>query len=444
MPFNRPRYLRNVVFYQIYVRNHGANGTFKDVQSDLKRIQSLGVDIIYLLPIHPIGQLNKKGSLGCPYAIRDYRAINSDYGTEQNFKDLVDATHALGMKVIIDVVFNHTAPDARYVLENPDWYNRDGNGEPFTTTPDWSDIIDLKHPNQGLWDYLIGSLVYWIKFGVDGFRCDVASLLPIQFWKRARQECAVVNPDTIWLAESVHLGFVRHRRRNGLTASTDSELFQVFDILYDYDIWPVFQAAVRGALPPARYIEMLQLQESIYPNDFIKMRCVENHDQKRIQALARSPQQAMAWTALAAFNSGPFFIHAGQESAAVTTPSLFEIDKVKWDDYTLQDTLTTLAKLKKEQAQLHGRLDFITAEPVITAVWHHGSDSLFGIFNVETRQGMFSLPLPDGRYQELLSNKQITVRNNQIELPESAYIFRCAFVQEPKEFSGQLLDFNVS
>ncbi|MEE4193855.1 MAG: alpha-amylase family glycosyl hydrolase, partial [Anaerolineae bacterium] len=296
--------LNNMTIYQVYVRNHGPNGTFADVQADLDRIQALNVDVVYFMPIHPIGQLNKKGSLGCPYSIKDYRAVNPEYGTLEDFRALAADIHHRGMQVMIDVVYNHTAHDAVYIEEHPDWYHVDENGKPFTTVPAWSDVIDLKHPNEELWEYLIGSLTHWVGLGVDGFRCDVASLLPNEFWRRAREACALIKRDTMWLTESVHANFVRERRRDNLFALSDGELYQAFDMGYDYDIWPVWEAAAAGKVPMARYIEMLQLQDSIYPENFIKMRCVENHDQMRIQQRMGDQDKAMAWIAFAAFNKG--------------------------------------------------------------------------------------------------------------------------------------------
>jgi len=145
-----PASLNNITIYQVYVRNHGPNGTFADVAADLDRIRSMNVDVVYFMPIHPIGVLNRKGTLGCPYSIRDYRAVNPEYGTLAEFRLLIDAIHARGMKVMIDEVFNHTAHDAIYITEHPDWYHRDTDGKPFTTVPEWSDVIDLKHPNPGI------------------------------------------------------------------------------------------------------------------------------------------------------------------------------------------------------------------------------------------------------------------------------------------------------
>lgn len=435
--------LANMTIYQVYVRNHGPNGTFADVKADLDRIQALNVDVVYFMPIHIIGQLNRKGSLGSPYSIKDFRSVNPEYGTEEEFRDLVADIHSRDMKVMIDVVYNHTAHDAIYIEEHPDWYNMDEEGKPFTTVPAWSDIIDLKHPNEELSTYLIGSLTYWVGLGVDGFRCDVGSLLPIEFWRRAREACAKIKRDTMWLTESVHMNFVRERRRAGLFAISDSELYQVFDMAYDYDIWPIWEAAVAGKQPVERYLEMLQLQDSIYPKNFIKMRCVENHDQRRIQDRTGDKSKALAWTAFMAFNKGPFFIYAGQESAETHRPTLFDIDKVNWADYELSDVLSKLAVLKHDSAQVNGLLTFLAAEPVIQAVWENGDESLYGLFNVAGAGDLVEVQLPDGVYPDLLGGEKFSVLDGKCCAPESAVIVRYAMVKKPKEFTTVMMDSHV-
>ena len=347
MATDTPLSYRSLVIYEIYVRNHGPHGNFADVTADLDRIRSLGVDIVWFMPIHPIGKKNKKGSLGCPYSITDYREVNPEYGTKADFSLLIERAHALGLKVMIDVVYNHTAHDSILVHAHPEWFHQDANGIPITTVPDWSDVIDLKHPNPALSQYLIETLQYWASFGVDGFRCDVASLLPEDFWVTARQAVAQVKPGVIWLAESVHAAFVGGRRAAGLAAISDSEVYRGFDLTYDYDIWPLFLSVVLGRVPVARYLEMLRFQDCIYPANYVKMRCVENHDQTRIMKIAPSRSQAMAWTAFQAFNKGALLIYAGEEAGADHTPSLFDIDKIEWDRYPLQSFLTALTLLKK-------------------------------------------------------------------------------------------------
>jgi glycosidase len=444
MASDTPSSYRNLVLYEVYVRNHGANGNFGDVERDLPRLHTLGVDVLWFMPIHPIGVLNKKGSLGCPYSIRDYRAINPEYGSKDDFKQLIEKVHELGMSVMIDVVYNHTAHDSVLVKQHPEYFHQDEDGNPITTVPEWSDVIDLKHPNPDLTSYLIETLKSWVKEGVDGFRCDVASLIPIDFWTEAREEVAKIKPGVFWLAESVHASFVGTRRANGLSALSDSELYTAFDLTYDYDIWPIWQLAVQGKVPVRRYIEMLRYQDCIYPENFAKMRCVENHDQARIMRLAPSRSQAMAWTAFQAFNNGPFLIYAGQESAMKHTPSLFEIDKVDWSDYNLQPFLTRLTKLKKDPAQVEGKFVVMQADPAIQAAWVSPGMNLYGIFNTSGKTGYIMVNLPDGTYRDMLNDGQVSVRGGKMLLPEAAAIVRFPDPILLRPAYSELLDYSFT
>ena len=227
--------LQTQVIYSIYIRAHTPEGTFRAVIPDLDRIRDLGTDIIWFMPIHPIGEQGKKGSLGCPYANRDYRSVNPAYGTLEDFRTLVDEIHRRGMKVLIDVVYNHTSPDAVLFREHPEFYYRDAEGKPGNKFGNWADVIDLDYRVKTLWDYQIESLRFWAGI-VDGFRCDVASLVPLEFWKAARKAVAEVRPDCIWLAETVHRSFAALARRQGFHAMRDTEAFEAFDIEYDYDV----------------------------------------------------------------------------------------------------------------------------------------------------------------------------------------------------------------
>jgi len=444
MASDTPSSYRNLVIYEIYVRNHGANGTFSDVERDLHRLHTLGVDVLWFMPIHPIGESNKKGSLGCPYSIRDYREVNPEYGTKEDFTRLIQQAHEMSMKIMIDVVYNHTAHDSVLVREHPEYFHKDENGNPVTTVPEWSDVIDLRHSNPGLTNYLIETLQGWVELGVDGFRCDVASLLPQDFWVQARTEVAKMKPGVIWLAESVHSSFVGARRSNGLTGLSDSELFKAFDMTYDYDLWPIWQLAVQGKVPVRRYTEMLRYQDCIYPENYIKVRCVENHDQARIMRMAPSRAQGMAWTAFEAFNKGPFLIYAGQESAVKHTPSLFEIDKVEWGDYNLQPFLTRLAKLKKDPTQVEGKFVVMQADPAIQAAWEYPGKNLYGIFNTSGKAGYIMVNLPDGTYRDILNDGQVLVRGGKMLLPETAAIVRFTDTILLRPAYSELLDYTFS
>jgi len=431
--------LRNLILYEIYVRNHGPNGTFNDVTGDLERIKSLGVDVIWLMPIHPIGQKNKKGVLGCPYSVQDYRKINPEYGNLNDFRKLLDEAHQRNLKVMIDVVYNHTAHDSVLATTHPEYFHQDEQGKAVTTVPDWSDVIDLKHPNTSLQDYLIETLSYWVELGVDGFRCDVASIIPISFWEAAKSRIEAINPDVIWLAESIHTGWVIYRRQNGFRAHSDAELYRTFDLTYVYDIWPIWQAAVKGHVPVKRYLEMLEFQKGIYPQGFIKMRCVENHDNARIMAFAPNETSAKAWTAFEIFNQGAFLIYAGQESGASHTPSLFTIDKIDWGEYRLQVWLRNLIKIKKSDLFIHGSQYFLAADPAIQAVWQNQEETLYGIFNVTNTADPIETQLPDGNYQDMITGKNLQVENHKISMKEKS-----AFIVDIQDgFFPEIIDFEL-
>ena len=423
MAKDTPTELRNLVIYEVYVRNHSADGTFDAVTRDLPRIRQMGVDVVWLMPIHPIGKLNKKGSLGCPYSIQDYRQVNPEYGSMEDFERLCQAAHALGLKVMIDVVYNHTSHDSVLVQEHHDWYHTDARGLPVTTVPEWSDVIDLAYEhNPDLWAYQIESLKLWVKLGVDGFRCDVASIVPLDFWLQARAEVAKVKPGVIWLAESVHASFILHRREHGLTAFSDGDVHQVFDLSYDYDIWEAWKKAVHDPSFLPLYIDLLRLQKAIYPAHTIKMRCVENHDQPRIMQDAPSRSQALAWTAFQAFNEGAFLIYAGQEAENTHTPSLFDIDKVDWGTYSLQPFLTRLCQIKKNPAVANGSFHFLTATPAVTAVWQSEEGGVYGVFNLSSTGGTIPAPLADGEYTDLISGEIVSISHGKIPIPDVAVI----------------------
>ena len=171
MAQNTDKTLMHKLIYSVFVRNHTPEGTFRALEGDLDRLRALGTDIVWLMPIHPIGEEGRKGTLGSPYAIRDYRGINPEYGTMEDFRHLVDAIHDRGMKCIIDVVYNHTSPDSVLAAGHPEFFLRDEMGRPTRRVAEWSDIVDLDYRNLDLWKYQIETLKIWAEI-VDGFRCD--------------------------------------------------------------------------------------------------------------------------------------------------------------------------------------------------------------------------------------------------------------------------------
>lgn len=191
-----PEWLKNATLYELNTRQFTPEGTFRAAEAHLPRLKALGVDVIWLMPINPIGVKNRKGTLGSPYSVRDYYGVNPEFGTLEDLKHFVTSAHALGMKVILDWVANHSAWDNVMVAEHPDWYERDYKGD-LRPTPwwDWSDIIDLDYSKPALREYMTKAMAYWVRAAdIDGFRCDVAGFVPVDFWENVRAELDAIKP----------------------------------------------------------------------------------------------------------------------------------------------------------------------------------------------------------------------------------------------------------
>ena len=417
MADNTKKELRNLLMYQIFVRNYSKEGTFAEVKKDLDRIKNLGTDIVYLMPIHPLGVKNRKGTLGSPYAIIDYRAVNPEFGTLDDFKSLVKSIHAKGMKCIIDVVYNHTSPDSVLANEHPEWFYKKADGSFGNRVGDWTDIIDLDYSNDGLWDYQIETLKMWAEI-VDGFRCDVAPMVPIAFWERARAEVEAVRPGCIWLAESVEPEFITHLRGRGITAHSDAEIFRAFDVSYDYDIYHDFIAYIQGKKSLGFYADSVNRQEYIYPENFVKLRFLENHDQMRAHHIAPDEKALRNLTAFIFFQKGLTFIYAGQEYGAKHQPSLFDKDDVMMkpqDGIDLSNLISRLASIKKDSIFTDSVYHLTDAGHDICVAEHSHNDSkALGVFSFRGNAGNVKVDLPDGYYKNLIDDSDVNVSHGSI------------------------------
>ena len=409
-------HLRSALIYSIYIRNHTPEGTFRSLISDLDRIKALGTDIIWFMPIHPIGVKGKKGSLGCPYANRDYRSVNPEYGTMEDFQALVDAIHDRGMKCIIDVVYNHTSPDATLVTEHPEFYYRKPDGSMGNRVGDWTDVVDLDYNCKALWDYQIESLVMWAGI-VDGFRCDVASFVPVEFWKQAREACEQVRPGCIWLAESVHSSFALHHRQMGMYCANDYDLFSAFDMEYDYDIREVFDRYLKGECRLSNYMDVLNFQEYLYPANYNKMRCLENHDQPRICSFVKDRKSLENFTAMLYFLKGTTLIYAGQEYQNTHVPSLFDKDLIQWDPHKdISPLLKRLANIKKgllsSQDYFRARSD--DENDIAILERDDNITRKLGIFSLKGRSAVIKVNFPDGSYTNRLNGKPVQIKEGAL------------------------------
>ncbi len=416
MASNSDIQLRNDVIYSIYVRNHTPEGTFNAIHTDLDRIKTLGTDIIWFMPIHPIGVKGKKGSLGCPYANRDYRTVNPEYGTLEDFKSLVSAIHERGMKCIIDVVYNHTSPDATLVTEHPEFYYRKPDGSMGNHVGDWTDVVDLDYNCKALWDYQIESLTMWAEI-VDGFRCDVASFVPVEFWMKAREACAKVNPDCIWLAETVHSSFNLFHRQNGLNCVNDYDMFSAFDMEYDYDVREVFDRYLKGECRLSNYIDALNFQECLYPANYNKMRCLENHDQPRICSFVKDEKSLENFTAFLYFLKGTTLLYAGQEFKNSHVPSLFEKDLIEWDaSRDISPLLKKLYCIKKCLLSCEDYFRGTSMDDADIAILERDDNvsKKLGIFSLKGKAAEVPVTFPDGTYTNRINGNPVKIKNGKL------------------------------
>lgn len=442
MAKNSPATLKNKTIYEIYVRNHTRTGTFKDIFNDLLRIKDLGVDIIWFMPIHPIGQLNKKGTLGCPYSISDYTKINPEYGTEEDFKELIETIHSMEIDVMIDVVYNHTSHDNIYKKEHPDYYYKTKEGNYGNKIADWSDIIDLDYNNPELWQSQIDALKKWASLGVDGFRCDVAPIVPMEFWAEARKQLEEINPDILLLAETVEPHFLESVRNAGIPMASDSETYQVFDICYDYDTYGEFSNYLRGKCTLDHFLTRKRLQEAIYPDNYVKLRYLENHDIPRAKKLIPNDSLLATWTSFMFFEKGAALLYSGQEVKAEQQPSLFDKDPINWSsvDKPFISLIQRLSQLKKEPIFATGRymIHQANVDGVIFATYATSTEVLYGIFNVGSKTGLLNvsiddnnyLPIPalkNGNYKNLITDDYVKIENQEFPLSEQACIFRVEY-----------------
>lgn len=412
--------LRNKVIYSVYVRNYSEEGTFAAVERDLDRIKGLGVDIIWFLPIYPIGQEKRKGSLGSPYAIADYRKVNPELGTMEEFKHLVEEIHARGMKSMLDIVYNHTSPDSWLAENHPEYFYKTPEGEMGNRVGDWGDIVDLDYGNKELWKYQIDTLKMWAGI-VDGFRCDVAPLVPLEFWLKARKEVAEVNPDCIWLSESVEPEFIAEIRARGMTALSDSEIFQAFDMCYDYDIYRFFRKYLSGEGTLGRYIEAVNMQEYIYPADYVKMRYLENHDQDRAKKIIPDEDALRNWTAFIYFQKGATLLYAGQENQDGNRPDLFDRDVINLDGrHDISDMLKRLYQVKKLPVVTKSSYRLSADDRLGAVVGEHrevqGAGRLLGVFSFEGKDGQIEIGTEDGTYTNMVDGREIQVKDGKIDL----------------------------
>jgi len=318
-------WVHHSALYEVFVRDFSPTGDFRGVTDGLDRIEASGANVLWLMPIYPVGVLNHKGDLGSSYAVRDYRAINPDYGTAADFQALVRAVHQRGMKLILDWVPNHTAWDNPWIKSHPDFYARDERGE--ITVPrddngnltDWTDVAQLDYRNPELCHAMIAAMSYWLEeFGIDGFRVDVAGFVPDTFWRKAVPALrATAGRPILFLAE---WGDLKMHRLG-------------FDLTNCWDAYSRLKAVWRGA--PANSFLPRELEDMrAMPPGGMRMRFTTNHDEtawdKPPVTLFQGPAGARAAFVAAALLPGRPLLYDGQEVESPQQLGLFVRDSIVW------------------------------------------------------------------------------------------------------------------
>lgn len=309
-------WVKDAVIYEIFPRAFSQKGDFNGITNDLDRLQRLGVTVLWLMPIHPVGREKAKGTIGSPYAVKDYYAINPDYGTKDDLKRLISEAHKRNLKVIIDIVANHTAWDS-VMMKNKSFYTTDKTGAIIPPVADWKDVADLNYDNAELRKYMTTMLVSWIRdFDLDGFRCDVAGFVPTDFWDNLRPELEKVKPNIVMLAEW----------------NSPDLLVKAFDLDYSWQIHSALTEVLQGVKPASEIRAVWEADKAKFPQNSLHMRFSDNHDERR--AIARFGERgALAAQALTFTLDGVPLVYNGMEigdTAESGAPALFEKLPIFW------------------------------------------------------------------------------------------------------------------
>ena len=340
-----PPWSRAAVIYEINVRQYTPEGTLAALQAHLPRLARLGVDILWVMPVQPIGVKNRKGRLGSYYAISDYTAINPEYGTEADFQAFVDASHALGFKVILDWVANHTAPDHEWVTAYRDYHERTPDGSLISARDndgketDWSDVAELDYRNTAMRQAMIGAMMWWVdRMGIDGFRCDVAGGVPMDFWAEARAALKAARPDLFLLAEA-----------------EDPKFHSAFDVTYGWELHRLLNAIAQAKQPTTALDTYFAKDATRYGPDAYRMYFTSNHDENSWHGSEferMGANHAPAFVLSATVQGSMPLLYTGQEVSLRKRLRFFEKDTVDWNGVSLAPFYASMFELKHTQPAL--------------------------------------------------------------------------------------------
>lgn len=409
---------KDATLYQINTRQFTSEGTFAAAEKELPRLKKLGVKILWLMPVHPIGEKNRKGTLGSPYSVKDYMAVNPEFGSVDDLKSFVKAAHDQDMKVILDWVANHTAWDHAFVTEHPDWYEKDWKGD-FRPTPwqDWSDIVDLDWSKQGVRDHMMDAMEYWVRdVGIDGYRADVAGFIPIGFWEELRGRLEKIKPVFMlaeWKMPEMHR--------------------KAFDASYGWDWHNTAHAIAKGEANATALYGYYGENESSWPREAMRMGYIENHDSNSWDGgqYAAFGEALPTMIAFSFLQEGLPLIHNGQEACNRKSLEFFEKDPIDWsqsENCNLAQLFPKLVAFKKANRALWNgkwggrmvKLENSKPDQLFSFVREAEGNKVIGLFNLSPQpvEAEITSALADGEYTDFANDDKITLKKGgKVTLP---------------------------
>jgi glycosidase len=409
-PFYHAGWIHTTNIYEVNVRQYTREGTFAAFSREMPRLKDMGIEVLWFMPITPISVDRRKGTLGSYYACSDYTAINPEFGTLDDFKQLVRSAHALGLRVIIDWVANHTGWDHRWTREHPDFYRKNHEGR-FFEAHGWEDVIDLNYDNPALRQAVVEAMKFWIReCDIDGYRCDMAMLVPLEFWREARTALDPLKKELFWLAECEEIAY-----------------HEVFDATYTWKFLHKMEAVWKKESSLEGLDEVLQYYETMFPPDAIRAYFTSNHDENSHSGseYERMGDAAKAFAVLCCTWNGLPLIYSGQELPNYKRLLFFEKDFIEWTGQNaLHEFYKKLLGLRKTNPALRA------ADPATTAHRYYPDPRCFAFvrksgesevlvllnFSADT----LSIPVDrEGRYQDIFTGQWI--EKGPVVLPPWGY-----------------------
>lgn len=333
-----PAWTKNATIYEANIRQHSKEGSFQKFEEYLPELKKMGVKVIWIMPINPIGKVNRKGELGSYYAVRDYKGVNPEFGSPADFKKLVKSIHAQGMYVIIDWVANHTAWDHPWATEHPEFYKKDKDGKFVPPVPDWADVIALDYSNQQLRKAMLEDMRFWLtEYNIDGFRCDVAAMVPTDFWNDTRKE--LDKTKKVFMLAEAHEFELQEK---------------AFDMTYGWQYKDLFNEIAQGKKSVKDLDAYMNGEEKHYHPNSYRMLHITNHDLNSWEGteFVRLGDAVETFLVLSNIMKGMPLMYSGQEAGNNKALNFFERDPIEWKAHPFKQLYTKLFQLKKTNKAL--------------------------------------------------------------------------------------------